>query len=141
MGSIHAAATGAIGGGADRIDRLGNGELLVLDYKTGIPKKFLDSDAVPKDVQLVVYACALEDPVGGLALVNIDTRQISIDGAGRDLTPELNWDDVLAQWKSQVKITASQLRGGDVRINGLQNTQATRPLSLLSRIGELRRDD
>ncbi len=125
----------------DRIDRLRNGELLVLDYKTGIPKKFLDSDAVPKDVQLVVYACALEDPVGGLALVNIDTRQISIDGAGRDLTPELNWDDVLAQWKSQVRITASQLRGGDVRINGLQNTQATRPLSLLSRIGELRRDN
>lgn len=125
----------------DRIDRLKNGELLVLDYKTGMPRKFLDSDAVPKDVQLVVYACALEDPVGGLALVNIDTRQISIDGAGRDLTPELNWDDVLEQWKSQVRITASQLQGGDVRINGLQNTRATRPLSLLSRIGELRRDD
>jgi probable DNA repair protein len=125
----------------DRIDRLKNGELLVLDYKTGMRKKFLDSDAVPKDVQLVVYACALEDPVGGLALVNIDSRQISIDGAGRDLTPELNWDDVLAQWKSQVRITASQFQRGDVRINGLQNIQATRPLSLLSRIGELRRDD
>lgn len=125
----------------DRIDRLESGELLILDYKTGVRKTFLTRDATPRDLQLVVYACALKGAIGGLALVNIDSRHISFDGAGRLLTPELNWDETLEQWKDQVAIIARQFQRGDVRVNGLQNTQASRPLSLLSRITELRRGD
>jgi hypothetical protein len=129
-----------IRGRIDRVDRLDDGAVVLLDYKTGMRKSFLNSDGEPRDMQLVVYACAMTDPVAGLGLVNIDSRSTDIDGAGWALTPDVDWDDVLARWKSEVEDAVIEIQHGDVRINGLQNTQAARPLSLLSRIGELRRD-
>ncbi|MDH3613408.1 MAG: PD-(D/E)XK nuclease family protein [Gammaproteobacteria bacterium] len=124
----------------DRIDRLEDGEMVILDYKTGIRRQFLNSAGIPNDMQLVVYACAVQDSVGGLGLVNIDSRSIDIDGAGRTFTPDLDWQATLREWKNQVADAVSEIQRGDVRINGSQNTQASRPLSLLSRIAELRRD-
>lgn len=141
-GSLDATIEGVrLGLRLDRIDRLESGELLILDYKTGTRKIFLARDATPKELQLVVYACALKGSIGGLALVNIDSRNIGIDGAGRFLTPELNWDETLKQWKAQVAAVARQFQLGDVRVNGLQNIQTSRPLSLLSRFRELQRAD
>jgi len=120
----------------DRVD-LEKDELLVLDYKTGVAKRLLDRGKNPKDMQLIVYACALQDPVGGVGLLNIDPRSIELDGAGRYLTPKLDWDSCLAEWKEQVVHAAQEIAAGDVRINGSQTTQAARPFGLLSRNREL----
>ena len=124
----------------DRIDRLDDGSVVILDYKTGMPKQFLDGDGEPKDMQLVVYAIAAEDPVAGLGLVNVDSRAVSINGAGRGLTPDLDWDDALAAWTREVEVAASELKIGDIRVDRLQTDQRARTLSLLSRIREHRRD-
>jgi len=124
----------------DRIDRLDDGGLVIFDYKTGTRRRLLDRHGDPRDMQLVVYALGVQEPVAGLGLFNVDSRSIDIDGTGRSFTPDLNWDDILAQWKSAVVLTANDLQHGDVRINAQQNKQSARPLSLLSRIGELRRD-
>lgn len=124
----------------DRIDRLDDGSLIILDYKTGIRKTFLDRNHEPKDMQLVVYACAVGDPVAGLGLVNIDSRSISIDGAGRAFREDDDWESTLTKWISQVEMAAADMQRGDVRINGLQSANVARPLSLLSRIGELLRE-
>ena len=124
----------------DRLDRLDDGSLVILDYKTGAPKRFLDRDGDPHDMQLVVYASAVKETVAGLGLVNIDSRKIGIDAAGRDFTPKMNWDDELGRWKLQVAEAASELQRGDVRVDRLQSTDAARTLGLLSRIGELRHE-
>ena len=61
---------------ADRIDRLQDGTLTVLDYKSGARKRFLDGSGQPREIQLVAYSCAIDEPVAALALVNIDSREI-----------------------------------------------------------------
>jgi probable DNA repair protein len=124
----------------DRIDRLDDGSVVILDYKTGTPKRFLDRHGDPNDMQLVVYASAIKEPVAGLGLVNIDSRNVGIDAAGRDFTPKMDWDTELERWKMQVADAASELQRGDVRLDGDQTTDSARALSVLSRIGELRRE-
>jgi len=123
----------------DRLDQLSDGSLVILDYKTGARKRFLDRSGDPNDMQLVVYASAIEEPVASLGLVNIDSRGVDIDAAGSDFTPKIDWDTELGRWKLQVTDAAAELRRGDVRVDALQSNDAARSLGLLSRIGELRR--
>ncbi len=114
---------------------------MILDYKTGSRKAFLGANGLPKDMQLVVYAIAIDAEVSDLGLVNIDSRSTSIDGAGKQLTPDLDWGDALASWTKLVEVAAGQIQRGDIRVNGLQNVQSARPLGLLSRIRELQHDN
>ena len=125
----------------DRVDQLDDGGLVILDYKTGSRKAFRNRDGLPNDMQLVVYALAVSDAVAGLGLINIDSRAVDLNGAGRAFTPDLDWDEALAGWQREVSDAAHDIQRGDVRINGLLDRRAARPLSLLSRIAELRRDD
>jgi probable DNA repair protein len=138
-GVLDTAISGVqIGLRVDRIDRLDDGSVVILDYKTGTPKQFLDGDGEPKDMQLIVYACAVRDPVAGLGLVNIDSRSVGISGAGPALSAHEAWDEALANWKRMVEAAAADLQQGDVRIDGLQSDQQARALALVSRIRELR---
>ena len=124
----------------DRQDRLDDGSLIILDYKTGAKKRFLDGQREPLQIQLVVYACAVNEAVAGLGLINIDSRSIDFDGAGRSFTSTDSWDEDLLRWKSRVMDAAAQIQRGDVSINMLLGGDAIRPLSLLSRVEELRHD-
>ena len=91
-------------------------------------------------IQLVVYAHAVGDNVAGLGLVNIDSRLISFDGAGKPFSDAESWDEDLLRWKSQVDAAAAEFQRGDVRINMRQGSGVARPLCLLSRVEELRHD-
>lgn len=124
----------------DRVDRLDDGAIAILDYKTGTPQRFLDRSGEPADMQLVVYACALADPVAALGLYNIDSREIAIADAGRESMGADAWAESLSQWSDVVEQVATQLAQGDVRLRAWQSARDARPLNLLSRYGELRRD-
>ena len=124
----------------DRVDRDTDGEILILDYKTGATKRLLDQYGDPKDMQLVVYTFGLAGPVSGIGLLNVDTRSIALDRAGREFSPKLEWDDALARWKEEVSIAAGEIAAGDIRLSAFQTTQAARPLSILSRYRELLHD-
>jgi hypothetical protein len=125
----------------DRIDTDGDKSHIILDYKTGVPKRLLDRDKNPKDMQLVVYACALDASVSGFGLFNIDSRNIALDAAGRNWSPKLDWDRSLAEWKTQVETAAQEIASGDIRISVLQSAKQARSLSLLSRYRGLLYDD
>jgi RecB family exonuclease len=127
----------------DRMDRLADGSLLIIDYKTGATKSLLDRHGELLEVQLVVYACAVGGDIGGLALVNVDSRGISYKGTGGSvewgrLTQEA-WDRQLQGWKSSVHRAMAQIAAGDVRIDLTPSANRRRTLDVLSRIEELKR--
>ncbi len=124
----------------DRIDRAADGSLIILDYKTGVKKKFLTRD-MPREWQLVVYATLPQEAVGALALFNVDSRETFIDGAGPALQETQDWDVRLQEWKAAVLDLATQIARGDVRLNGRLSSRDAAPLALLSRIAELDRDN
>jgi RecB family exonuclease len=121
----------------DRIDQDREGKLVIIDYKSGAPKRLLGADGQPKDMQLVVYAYVAARPVAAIALLNIDTRSVALDGVGEMFPPKTDWSEALSAWFAKVEIAASEIVGGDVRINALQTVAQARPLSLLSRFREL----
>jgi len=135
----------------DRIDRLPDGSLLIIDYKTGTPKNLLNRDGDPLDLQLVVYAEALGEsvvesvgePIGGLALINLDSRAISYRGTGGsvewDVARQEQWPERLAEWRAEVQRALRQIAAGDARINLQLAVGDERPLSILSRIEEYKR--
>ena len=129
----------------DRIDRIAGNGMLVIDYKTGTAKGLFNREGELKDLQLVVYAAALEGEggVGGLALMNIDSREISLKGSGAGghwKEPfDANWPEQLELWKGIVCDAIAGIIAGDLRINMRMSTTESRPLNLLARKEELRR--
>ncbi len=128
----------------DRIDRLADGSLLVIDYKTGAVKSLLDRNGQPKDVQLVVYAAALDRDVAALVLVNLAGSGIRYRGIGRDaewggLDPA-EWRRRLEEWQAIVDDALERFAAGDVRVNVSRGSDAGRPLALMSRVEELKRE-
>jgi hypothetical protein len=124
----------------DRIDRLPDDRIAILDYKTGAEKKFLTSKGEPKEIQLVAYACAVDEPVAALALVNVDSRTMGFNGAGAGYTDPEMWPEQLAGWSNLVRRACAELTAGDVRINMSMAVADARPLNLLTRFTELRND-
>ncbi len=127
----------------DRIDRLSDGSRLIIDYKTGMPKSLLDRDGDLLDLQLVVYALAAGGPIGGLALINIDSREIVYKGTGGsvdwDARRRDDWDMRLAGWITTAEGALRNLANGDVRIAINRTEQNPGILAILSRVAELKR--
>ena len=139
--SVESSVAAEIGGLSlqlrlDRVDRTTGGAVIILDYKTGRPRQLLDRGGEPKDMQLVAYSCVFTDPVAGIGLVNVDTRDITLEMAGSEYTPELEWPAALQEWQEQVGVAAAEIAQGDVRLGGALSTAQSRPLGLLSRYRE-----
>lgn len=128
---------------SDRIDRLFDGSLLIIDYKSGLVKNLVDREGVPVDLQVVVYAAALNEEIGGLALFNIGSRGIQHKGIGGSVewknVPDDEWEAMLLRWKSLVHTSMEQIAAGDVAINLQLNKAQSRPLNVLSRAEERKR--
>ena len=127
----------------DRIDSFDNEsshEIAILDYKTGSKKRLLNKENKAQEIQLFVYAAATDARVSALALVNVDSREIAFDGAGRGYTDIDEWPELLQRVKADIDTACDQLAGGDVRINIEQGIKSSRPLNLLTRYTELRHD-
>ena len=140
--SVDYEASGvALGLRIDRVDRLEDGRLAIIDYKTGATRGFLNREGEPGDWQLVVYADALDEPVGALGLLNLDSRAIAYRGVGGEWTSLDNWEETLERWRKVVHRALQDLGRGDVRINIRQSISDGRQLGLLSRLEELRHGD
>jgi hypothetical protein len=124
----------------DRIDRYDDGGLAILDYKTGGRRKFLDASGEPTDAQLLVYAMAAGEDIASLGFYNIDSRDTALDASGRDVMGADEWRQSLSRWMRAVEKAAGDFVAGDVRIRFWQTLREARPLNILSRFGELRRD-
>lgn len=124
----------------DRIDRYPDGGVAIIDYKTGAAKQLLQRNGSVNEVQLFVYARACDEPVVALALANIDARDTGFSGAGRGFTDEAEWPGLLETVGAEIDRACDELSAGDVRLVAEQGAARARPLNLLSRYTELRRD-
>lgn len=120
----------------DRVDRMDDESLLIIDYKTGAEKALLNRDGNLRDLQLMVYALVMADKVGGVGLMNLDSRKISFK---RTKVAD-DWHECLAGWTRETEATIKSLGRGDARVNMALNTEQARPLNVLSRFEELRRE-
>jgi probable DNA repair protein len=125
----------------DRIDRMADGRIAIIDYKTGRAGHFRNRENRLTEVQLVVYAEAVDTDVGALAYAHLDSRAIRWFGAGAPHgDDESDWRQSLAAWRGEVDDALQGLASGDVRIDMLQSSADSRPLAILSRSEECRRD-
>lgn len=122
----------------DRIDRLSDNSVQIIDYKTGAEKTLLNRAGELNDLQLMVYALALQSEytVGGIAIINLDARKISFKGAGQDD----EWAGRYSRWGAEANAAIQAIARGDARVNMQLSTDQSRPLNILSRFEELRRD-
>jgi len=129
---------------ADRIDRLADGSLLIIDYKTGRRRPLAGRDGSPVDLQVVVYAVALRQRIGGLALLYVHRHGIQPVAVGSSIEwrpqDEAEWTAMLARWKAEVFTAIEAMAAGDVRVNIRGDQERSRQLDILCRAAELRRD-
>lgn len=121
----------------DRVDVMDDESVLIIDYKTGAEKGLANRDDQLIDLQLMVYAFALQNEyaIGGIGIINLDTRKISF----RNAVQGDNWDERYARWGSETDTAINAISKGDASVNMSLKSDKTRPLAILSRIEELRR--
>jgi probable DNA repair protein len=94
----------------DRVDRLKNGKLVLIDYKSGEPKlKQLEGDR-PAEPQLLVYAAAMEQDVDGIFFGQLKPRDLRGVGFSRqkhfsDRTAKLkdDWDSFMQESRFNIE--------------------------------------
>ena len=117
----------------DRIDRLADGSLAVIDYKTGSSadvKAWLDER--PRLPQLPAYVQALgADRVHAVAFARVrsgDTGYVGVasdaalfdglrePGSGGVLKPYGSWDELLGAWRRRLEALAAEYANGEARL-------------------------
>lgn len=117
----------------DRLDRLADGSIAIIDYKSGrkLPRDWLGER--PDIVQLLVYLAALRQeagdehaPVGALATLHLDESDVQFKGfvrsrellqALRELPePDADWPAQLQRWRAVAVTLARRFAAGEARV-------------------------
>lgn len=140
---------------ADRIDRLADGSLAIIDYKSGNNPKNINGWLQERleEPQLPLYACtAVKEKVSGLLLARVRSGRIGFLGMARDqeVAPGVkafsadrqareyaSWDTLLADWRTRLELLASEILSGRAEVDP-KDPEACRycPLPPLCRIHE-----
>ncbi|MGE5626271.1 MAG: PD-(D/E)XK nuclease family protein [Bacillota bacterium] len=142
----------------DRIDELGDGGRLILDYKTGRVNVQDWLDERPDDPQLPLYAVGNRERLAGVGYACLKPGEMGFSGlsereglgwgmtayASRRNPPEgvEDWPALLAYWQRNLTDLAEEYAAGDARVRPKRDETCERcHLSILCRIHELRGAD
>jgi hypothetical protein len=110
----------------DRVDRLADGRLAVIDYKTGERASSASwLRARLHDPQVPLYATHVGGDVGAAVIVRLGARDVSYTGIWPDgafpgnaakLPDERTWAEQVAVWRSQLERLVTELAAGDTRL-------------------------
>lgn len=118
----------------DRIDKLEDGTLFVLDYKTGKPNVNQWADERPDEPQVPLYSIANQDKVSGAAFGQINADGIDLIGVAADtsiapagklkdcdkitvLDTTDNWDTLVSQWRQVLEKLAKEFLAGKADVS------------------------
>ncbi|MGH9638778.1 MAG: PD-(D/E)XK nuclease family protein [Bryobacteraceae bacterium] len=135
----------------DRIDRLANGNVLLLDYKSGkqgSPK--WDADR-PLEPQVQVYAAALGSEVDGLFLCQLKPRDMKAIGhsrekqfTGKSAAVADDWDGFLEQSSACIEKLAGDFAAGFAAVDPLKKACdycSQKPLCRIQERNAIREDE
>jgi RecB family exonuclease len=109
----------------DRLDRLADGRVAIIDYKTGAKVSSSDwFDDRPRDVQVPLYAAHAVEPVAAAVLTAVSSTAASYrgfwpDGAFPAKPSKLSapdWPAQLARWRLGIERLVRELAAGDTRV-------------------------
>ena len=128
----------------DRIDELGDGRRLLIDYKSGQASARRWYGDRPVDPQIPLYATAVEQAPAALAyaMLNADSCRfegvsmapVAVDG----LEEVANWPRQLLDWRVVIERLASEFAAGHAAVDPLRDACGTCHLHAFCRIDELR---
>ena len=122
----------------DRIDELPDGSAVLIDYKTGQTTIRNLSGERPEEVQLMLYALAIDRPMAalgfgqisankGVAFKGITDRDALIPGAsGLDAVEgEATWPETLIIWRERLDNLAREFRAGEAEVQFYTDRKST----------------
>jgi len=120
-------------GRIDRLDRLAEGRLAVIDYKSGTPRVAGWLGERPDDPQLPLYALALGEEVVAVAFACLKAGKLGFAGLAREdgLLPEVgtvdahrtagklaaSWSELLDGWRAETSRLAQAFVRGAARVD------------------------
>jgi ATP-dependent helicase/nuclease subunit B len=135
----------------DRLDRLDDGRLLVLDYKSGVAQAFRPLDERPRQPQLLAYAVLTQGAVAGVAAVHLAPGEVRwrgaaaepslLPGLGRPRAPTAPWPELLVQWRRVVENLVRDYAAGGSAVDPLPGACQFCQLPAFCRIDGSRRNE
>lgn len=127
----------------DRLDRLNDGKLLLIDYKTGSNlgvKYWLEMP--PPEPQLPLYALTLDQAPDAICFARVHKDGLRFIGIGREsyvdgIAPVEDWQQLVKAWRDSLEDLAKNYIQGDTRVFGTKPMHGSDdPLTGLHRFNE-----
>ncbi len=135
----------------DRRDRLDDGRVIILDYKSGAAQAFRPLDVRPRQAQLLAYAVLSRGSVAGVAAVHLGAGDIRWCGAaaepallpalGRPRAPTAPWPELLDHWRHVVENLVRDYTAGVSAVDPLPGACQYCQLAAFCRVDPSRRDE
>lgn len=125
----------------DRIDKLANGDLMLIDYKTGSPSIKDWSGERPKDPQLPLYVLVSNPQPKAITFARISATACEFIGVGQAIGQPISlkqvedWDQETQQWHTTLTQLAEEFVTGQARVefNSEEAKRHSRALTPLNR--------